>query len=261
MGGTLCAQDAESVFGQKRVAIKSCAKEHARLEANFAFKPAIAKAIILTDARRGFKAKVAFDRAIVKTHNCVHGGGTGRLEQKLSKHLAWIARGTKSARVEAHSATQPVGTKAQQTDGFSSAEEGREVERVGDKDSAPKELGPAEVEMVHIEGYRMERRERFAERARSWARSCTILLLGDGQIGGTEAGTAAEEGGKRWVGRGTGRRKVETSEDCLSKQQPRLHFSRCKAPHGSGFVLQPLALLPFTDAWWHICGGAVTVAA
>ena len=192
VGGTLCAQDAESVFGQKRVAIKSCAKEHARLEANFAFKPAIAKTIILIDARRGFKAKVAFDRAIVKTHNCVHGGGTGCLEQKLSKHLAWIARGTKSARVKAHSATQPVGTKAQQTDGFSSAEEGREVERVGDKDSAPKELGPAEVEVVHIEGYRMERRERFAERARSWA--CTILLLGDGQIGGTEAGTAAEEG-------------------------------------------------------------------
>ena len=190
--GTFCAQDAESVFGQKRVAIKSCAKEHARLEANCPFKPAIAKTLILTDARRGCKAKVAFHRAIVKTHNCVHGGGTGCLEQTLSKHLAWIARGSKSARVETHSATQPVGTKAEQTDGFSSAEEGREVERIGDKDSAPKELGPAEVEVVHIEGYRMERRERFAERARSWA--CTILLLGDGQIGGTEAGTAAEEG-------------------------------------------------------------------
>ena len=118
MGATLCAQDAESVFGQKRVAIKSCAKEHARLEANFPFKPAIAKTIILTDARRSFKAEVAFDRAIVKTHNCVHGGGTGCLEQTLSKHLAWIARGSKSARVETHSATQPVGTKAEQTDGF-----------------------------------------------------------------------------------------------------------------------------------------------
>ena len=174
MGGTLCAQDAESVLGQKRVAIKSCAKEHARLEANLAFKPTMAKTIILTDARRGFKAKVAFDRAIVKMHNCVHGGGTGCLEQKLSKHLARIARGSKPARVKAHSTTQPVGTKAEQTNGFSSAKEGCEVERVGNKDSAPEELGPAEVEVVHIEGYRMERRERFAER--SWARSCTIPL-------------------------------------------------------------------------------------
>ena len=190
MRGTFCAQDAESVFGQKRVAIKSCAKEHARLEANFPFKPAIAKTIILTDARRSFKAEVAFDRAIVKTHNCVHGGGTGCLEQTLSKHLAWIARGSKSARVETHSATQPVGTKAEQTDGFSSAEEGREVERIGDKDSAPKELGPAEVEVVHIEGYGMERRERFAER--SQARVCTILLLGGRRIGGTGVGIAAK---------------------------------------------------------------------
>ena len=74
MGGTLCAQDAESVFGQKRVAIKRCAKEHARLEANFAFKPAIAKTIILIDARRGFKAKVAFDGAIVRRGSVVASG-------------------------------------------------------------------------------------------------------------------------------------------------------------------------------------------
>ena len=65
VGGTFCAQDAESVFGQKRVAIKSCAKEHARLEANFPFKPAIAKTIILTDARRSFKAEVAFDLSLI----------------------------------------------------------------------------------------------------------------------------------------------------------------------------------------------------